>query len=474
MFENTSFYSYLVKLIGSKETKEFFESVKDEFPKTLRVNILKTDKNFLKERLIKKGFILKENPLYENSFEVIYEPYEIGKTLEHYAGLFYIQEKSSLLPVKILKPEKGQFILDIASAPGSKATQIGEIMENKGVLVCNDIHLPRIKALTHNIDRIGLINTAITMMDGVQFGKFYFESFDKILVDAPCSSMGTLHKAKEVLSWWNEREVNFYKIIQKKLLVSAIKALKVGGEIVYSTCTLTVEENEELIDEILKSYPVEVMKIDKLNINEERGITEYRDKKFSKEIEKAIRIWPHKSKMEGFFIVKMKKIDKLKKEKDYVLKKEYRKLLKRDNSEVRRFLKFLKEYFGIDESYFDDKIFKLKNDIWLLSEDFEKFEIPHSFREGMRIARLHNNEYKLTTNFVQLVFPFIKKNIYEIKNSEDAIKILKGFDIEISDKERDGFKVLVYDGICLGIGIKRENKIKSQIPKSRRFEEIVL
>lgn len=473
MFNNTSFYSYLVKLIGSKETKEFFESVRYEFPKTLRVNILKTDKNFLKERLIRKGFILKENPIYENSFEFIYEPYEIGKTLEHYAGLFYIQEKSSLLPVKILKPEKGEFILDIASAPGSKATQIGEIMENKGVLVCNDIHLPRVKALTHNIDRIGLINVSVTMMDGVEFGKFYFEKFDKILVDAPCSSMGTVHKAKEVLSWWNEREVNFYKSIQKKLLVSAIKALKEGGEIVYSTCTLTVEENEELIDEILKNYPVEVMKIDELNINEERGIIEYMGKRFSKEIERAIRIWPHKSKMEGFFIVKLKKIGKLKKERDYLVKKEYRKLLKKGDSEIKRFLKFLYEYFGVEEVYFEDKIFKLKGDIWLLSEDFEKFEVPHSFREGMRIARHYNDGYKLTTNFVQLVFPFIKKNIYEIKNSEDAIKILKGLDIEVSEKE-EGFKVLLYDSICLGMGVKRGNKIKSQIPKSRRFEEILI
>ncbi len=463
-----------MKLIGSKETKEFFESVRDEFPKTLRVNILKTDKNFLKERLIKKGFILKENPVYENSFEVIYEPYEIGKMLEHYAGLFYIQEKSSLLVSKILNPKRGEIVLDIASAPGSKGTHMSEMMENKGVLVLNDIHLPRIKALTHNVDRIGLINTAITMMDGVKFGKFYFEKFDKILVDAPCSSMGTVHKAKEVLSWWNEREVNFYKSIQKKLLVSGIKALKEGGEIVYSTCTLTVEENEELIDEILKNYPVEVMKIDELNINEERGITEYMGKRFSKEIEKAIRIWPHKSKMEGFFIVKLKKIDKLKKEKGYVVKKEYRKLLKKADSEIKRFLKFLYEYFGVEEFFFDDKVFKLKGDIWVLTEDFEKFEVPHSFREGMRVARLRGNEYKLTTNFVQLIFPFIKKNIYEIKNPDDALKILKGFDIDCFENVEDGFKVLLYDNICLGIGVKRGNKIKSQIPKSRRFEEIVV
>ncbi len=474
MFKNTSFYSYLLRLIGSKETKEFFETVKDEFPKTIRINILKTDKEFVKERLIKKGFILKENPLWENSFEVIYEPYEIGKTIEHYAGLFYVQEKSSLLPVKILEPKPDEVILDIASAPGSKATQIGEKMQNKGVLVCNDIHLPRVKALTHNLDRIGLINTAVTMIDGARFGELYYEKFDKVLVDAPCSSMGTVHKSKEVLSWWNEREINWFKMIQKKLLVSGLKALKPGGILVYSTCTLTVEENEELVDEIIKNFPVELLKIESLNINEERGVTEYMDKKFSKELEKAIRIWPHKSNMEGFFIVKMKKVESIKRNRKFYLNREYRKILKKSNSEIIKFLNYLRDYFGIDKKIFDDKIFKISKGIWLLSKEMQDFGIPHSFREGLRMARFYKNEYKLTTNASQVLFPYIKKNIYEIKNEEDALKVLKGLDIKADMNESDGFKVLVYDGICLGMGVKRGEKLKSQIPKSRRFEEIIL
>jgi len=474
LFKNTSFYSYLIRLIGSKETKEFFEAVKEEFPKIIRINPLKTNKEFVKQRLTKGGFILKENPLWENSFEVIYEPYEIGKTLEHYAGLFYVQEKSSLLPVKILDPKPGEIVLDIASAPGSKATQMGEVMESKGILVCNDIHLPRVKALTHNLDRIGLINTAVTMLDGAIFGELYYEKFDRVLVDAPCSSMGTVHKAKEVLSWWNEREINWFKMIQKKLVISGLKALKIGGILVYSTCTLTVEENEELIDEIINDYPVELLEIENLNINEERGITEYMGKKFSKEIEKAIRIWPHKSNMEGFFIVKMKKTGSIKRKREVYLKKEYRKILKRDGSEIIRFLNYLKNYFGIDERIFDDKIFKISKGIWLLSKEMQDFDIPHSFREGLRIARFYKNEYKLTTNASQILFPHVKKNIYEIKNREDALKILKGGDIKVDIGEKDGFKILLYDGICLGMGVKRKGRLKSQIPKSRRFEEIIL
>ena len=474
MFKNTSFYSYLLRLIGSKETKEFFEAVKDEFPKTIRINILKVDREFVKERLIKKGFILKENPLWENSFEVVYEPYEIGKTIEHYAGLFYVQEKSSLLPVKILAPKPGEKILDIASAPGSKATQIGEVMRNTGVLVCNDIHLPRVKALTHNLDRIGLINTAVTMIDGARFGELYYEKFDRVLVDAPCSSMGTVHKSKEVLSWWNEREINWFKMIQKKLLISGLKALKPGGILVYSTCTLTVEENEELVDDLIKNFPIEIMEIEGLNIGEDRGITEYMDRKFSKELEKAIRIWPHKSKMEGFFIVKIRKIGNIKRRKEFYLNREYRKILKKSDSEVIKFLNYLRDYFGIEKEVFEDRIFKISKGIWLLSKEMENFEIPHSFREGLRIARFYKHEYKLTTNAAQILFPYIKRNIYEIKNEEDARKVLKGLDIKADINEKDGFKVLVYDGICLGMGVKRGEKLKSQIPKSRRFEEIIL
>ncbi len=474
MYKNTSFYSYLLKILGTKETKEFFEATREEFPKVIRINPLKTNKDSIKQRLTKKGFILKDNPIWGNSFEVIYEPYEIGKTIEHYAGLFYIQEKSSLLPVKILNPKPGEKILDIASAPGSKATQIGEMMNNKGILVCNDIHLPRIKALTHNIDRIGLIITAITMIDGAKFGNIYFEKFDKVLVDAPCSNMGTIHKSKEVLSWWNEREINWFKMIQKRLLISGIKALKEGGTLVYSTCTLTVEENEELIDEIMKSYPVEIVEIEPLGVKEEKGLTEYQEKKFSKEIEKTIRIWPHKSLMEGFFIVKMRKIEKMKKNKEYYLKKEYRKILKTCDGVIKNLLNYLEKYYGIEKDIFDDKIFKISKGIWMLSQDMENFPIPHSFREGLRIARIRKEEFKLTTNAAQILFPYIKRNIYEIKNEEQAQIILKGGEIEIKENSGEGFKVISFDGICLGMGVVRGNKLKSQIPKSRRFEEIII
>ncbi len=459
--------------MGPKETKEFFEIVKEEFPKIIRINTIKIDGKSVKERLIKKGFVLKENPLWENSFEVIYEPYEIGKTLEHYAGFFYVQEKSSLLPVKILDPKPGEKVLDIASAPGSKATQIGEKMQNKGVLVCNDINLKRLKALTHNLDRIGLINTAVTMIDGAKFGELYYEKFDKVLVDAPCSSMGTVHKSKEVLSWWNEREVNWFKMVQKKLLISGLKALKPGGILVYSTCTLTVEENEELIDEIIKEYPVEILKIENLNIGEEEGIKEFEGKKFSEEVKKAIRIWPHKSKMEGFFIVKMRKMKSIKRKEEYYLNKEYRKLLKKEDPEIKKLLNYLREYYGIERRVFDDKIFKMSKGVWILSQEMENFEVPHSFREGLRIVRFYKEEYKLTTNAAQILFPYIKKNIYEIKEKQEALKILKGLDIKIDVNESDGFKILTYEGICLGTGVKRGDRLKSQIPKSRRFEEIL-
>jgi 16S rRNA (cytosine1407-C5)-methyltransferase len=312
------------------------------------------------------------------------------------------------------------------------------------------------------------------MLDGSRFGNLYYEKFDKVLVDAPCSSIGALHKVKEVLSWWNDREVNWFVNIQRRLLISAIKAVKPGGIIVYSTCTLTVEENELLINDIVEKYPIEVQKIEPLNINEEPGISEYHDKKLSPDIEKTIRIWPHKSFMEGFFIAKLLKTDKIKEQKPrHKKQKEYRKLLSINDGEIRKIVGFLEKEFGIEKDFFKDKLFKISKGVWLCSKEMEKFPVQESFREGLRLVRIHKQGIKLTTNAAQLVFPYIKRGVLNIDSEEKVLKILKGEEVEINERG-EGTRVIVYDGICLGMGVLRNKKLKSQIPMSRRFKEIIV
>ena len=145
--------------------------------------------------------------------------------------------------------------------------------------------------LIHNIDRMNIINIGVLSQKGELLSKVYNDYFDKILVDAPCSALGSLQKKQEVSNWWSEERVSMIAAIQMKLLVAAIRMVKTGGEIVYSTCTLTPEENELIINQVLRKYPVEVLDID-LPIKAHEGFISYKGEKLNPYIQKARRIIP--------------------------------------------------------------------------------------------------------------------------------------------------------------------------------------
>ena len=181
------------------------------------------------------------------------EPGELGRALEHILGYYYVQELASMLPVLVLKPKPNEKILDLASAPGSKTTQMASKMENAGLIIANEISLGRIKILASNTERCGVMNTIITKKEGSAICKRFEKQnflFDKILVDAPCSGEGTLRSSYKTYKMWNPNTIKKLSRIQKHLLESAIEILKPGGEIVYSTCTHAPEENEEVVDDI--------------------------------------------------------------------------------------------------------------------------------------------------------------------------------------------------------------------------------
>ncbi|MEO0202836.1 MAG: RsmB/NOP family class I SAM-dependent RNA methyltransferase [candidate division WOR-3 bacterium] len=253
MLLNKQLESYL-----REHYKENFESF-IEWSKTplrpvIRVNTLKANIQDVYKRLSKKGFILSRIEYINFAFRVEYYPYEIGNTLEHYLGYIYVQEISSMLPAIFLEPKSGEIILDLCSAPGSKTTLISQIMNNKGVIIANDADINRTSALAFNIDRMGCLNVIITQYKGEYFYKYYGNYFDKVLVDAPCSAIGTIHKNKEIIKWWSYKKVNKFSNLQKKLIESGFLCLKENGTLIYSTCTITREENEDVVNYLLRKY----------------------------------------------------------------------------------------------------------------------------------------------------------------------------------------------------------------------------
>lgn len=308
------FVSRMQELLPNEnDFKAYIEILKHKSVRSIRCNTLKISSEKLKTRLEDKGWKISQ-PFSEYKeimiIESELEPGELGRALEHILGYYYIQEIASMLPVLALKPKVGEFVLDMCASPGSKTTQIAASMNNTGVIIANEISLGRIKILASNLEMCGVTNTMITKKDGTlllkKFKKLGYE-FDKILVDAPCSGEGTLRSSPKTYRMWSIHTIRKLSKIQKNLVVSAIEMLKPKGELVYSTCTHAPEENEEIVDFILKKFPnMEIEKVT-LPINPREGITRWQDKEYLEDVKYACRIYPQDNNTEGFFIAKFKK-----------------------------------------------------------------------------------------------------------------------------------------------------------------------
>ncbi len=277
--------------------------------RSIRVNTLKISIKELKKRL-EKNWNLEQIPWCNEGFWIEHikkERRDIGNLIEHSLGYFYTQEAASMIPPIVLEPKPHEIVLDIAASPGSKTTQIAQYMQNKGILIANDYTIERMKPLSINLQRCGVTNTIITLMEGQWFKKSGIE-FDKVLVDAPCSGTGTIRKSLKTIGIWNPDMIRRLSITQKQLIETGFNLLKKDGTLVYSTCSLEPEENEEVVDFLLKKYENAKLEEIKLNIKKSNPILEFDGKKYSEDIEKCLRIWPQDNDTEGFFIAKIKKI----------------------------------------------------------------------------------------------------------------------------------------------------------------------
>ena len=308
------FLERMSALLG-KDMDSYLEFIKKPLAKSIRCNTLKISPEELLKRLRSKGWSI-DQPFKDNPEIMIIKndlaPGEIGRSMEHLLGYYYIQEIASMLSVLALKPGPGELVLDIAAAPGSKTTQIAAVMKNTGTIIANDVSLKRLKILASNIERCGATNTIITKKDGIALCRRLKEQgfqFDKILVDAPCSGEGTLRSSPVTYLMWNPRTIKILSRLQKGLLASAVEILKPNGEIVYSTCTHAPEENEEVVDFVLKEFGNDI-NIEKINLPVKcrPGITNWSDNNYNKNIEKSCRIYPQDNDTEGFFIAKMRRV----------------------------------------------------------------------------------------------------------------------------------------------------------------------
>lgn len=305
------FLEKLDDFVPADKKQTVLESFLHRKPSTFRANTLKITADELEKELKTLGIEIERVPWYKDAFVLKNVPQKVlAETKFYKEGYLYVQSLSSMIPPLVLEPQPNEIILDMTAAPGSKTTQIAMLMNNTGTLVANDKSRIRNFRLTANLKLQGVTNTHVLSQPGEFLWKKYPEYFDRVLVDVPCSMEGRFFvEDPKTYQDWTPGKVKQLSEMQKWLLRSAVSSTRVGGTIVYSTCTLSPEENEEVINWILKKEggAVELEDISIKDLLTDKGLTHYKNRIFDERLSKTVRIYPSID-MEGFFIAKLRKI----------------------------------------------------------------------------------------------------------------------------------------------------------------------
>jgi NOL1/NOP2/sun family putative RNA methylase len=283
------------------KVREFLSKMETTPTQYIRVNTLKISKADLVSRLLSKGFELKSTVMPE-VLAVRKAPLPTGATSEYMLGHYYIQDLSSCMAVDALDVAPGQFVLDVAAAPGGKTTFMAQKMNNSGAIIALEPNGRRARSMSFNLTRCGVYNTCIFKSDGLYAGKFEMK-FDRVLLDAPCSCEGVLAKDPTRKSSHTPEDVDYCSKIQESLIEAAASCVKPDGIMVYSTCSFAPEENEMVVDRLLRKFG---------NITLEpvaygsSGLTRFGDLEFNGQLKYAHRLYPHLDDTTGFFIARLR------------------------------------------------------------------------------------------------------------------------------------------------------------------------
>jgi 16S rRNA (cytosine1407-C5)-methyltransferase len=306
------FEARLIELIPNTVTQLEIKKTFIRRPTTFRVNTLKSTLSKVKKELQTNGFKVSQPVWSSIAFQLDNLSKRDLMELDIYKnGEIYIQSFASQLPPVVLDVKPNHLVLDLTAAPGSKTSQLSAMMQNKSQIVANDCNKVRFFKLKHNLENLGVTNATLKLEDGSRLAGFtdYENYFDRILLDAPCSAEARFVIGEiKTFGFWSEPKVKAMAKKQRKLLFSAWRALKPGGILVYSTCTISPEENELMIDKFMQKHdnvklvPIEIDGVKKLEISEQ-----WRTKTINPEIiKKTFRIKPSLN-TEGFYVAKLQK-----------------------------------------------------------------------------------------------------------------------------------------------------------------------
>lgn len=427
-----AFMKKMERLLGD-EYADFISGYEDSRLYGLRYNPLKSTKE---EFLKRQPF---ELTAVEWSEEGFYYTGQAGKHVLHEAGAYYIQEPSAMAVAEALEPKPGEKILDLCAAPGGKTTHIAGKMMGEGLLVSNEIVPERARILSQNVERMGISNTVVCNETPERLAGFFPCFFDRILVDAPCSGEGMFRKDETAIEMWSPENVKLCAQRQLKILEQAAMMLKAGGVLVYSTCTFSPEENEDVINEFIKSHG-----------------------EFY--IENTMRLWPHKIAGEGHFIARLRKEEGLNP-----------KCLKPKIQETIDGYKLCRDFLYKESGICDELISKLLSNshitsfgeqIYLVPPDMISLQGIKIIRAGLHLGTDKKNRFEPSHALAMYLTPDDVDKSYEL-TKEQAKKYIKGETL-VCDSNLKGWILLTVNGYSIGFGKAGGGWIKNHYPKGLR------
>lgn len=398
----------------------------------------------------------------------------IGRNWAYQTGLYQTQEEVSLLPAIALDPQPGETVLDLCAAPGGKTAQMAVMMNNTGTLIANDRNYGRLRAVGHMIKRLGLFNIATTALDGTSYPALR-DHFDRVLVDAPCGCEGTWRKSEKKAVMPNRKASLAMSTIQYRLLEKAMQLTRVGGRIVYSTCTFAPEENEAVVSHLLSEHGdcVKIIPIHIPNWESSAGITHWQDDTYHADVKHGMRVWPHQNDSGGFFIALLEKTASKTR---YPKPADIRTETPSNEPAISTVIQEVTARFGIDPALFTGYNAQANNHRGMYLYP-PSLKIPAKLpidAAGLFAIKTKVKHPKLSTPAAMWITPHAKQNCIELTKSQRDEYLFRE-DIYLNAKQvkkirGTGYVLVSYLGIGLGIGLYLEHtqgpeKLESLFPK---------
>ena len=429
---------------------DYLESFNDKRLYGLRVNNLKiSTEDFLKI----SPFKLTPIPWIENGF--YYE--ETDKPAKHpyyYAGLYYIQEPSAMTPANVLPIDEGDVVFDMCAAPGGKSTELAAKLNGTGLLITNDISNSRTKALLKNVEVSGVYNLCVLNEDPTKISGRFTEFFDKVLIDAPCSGEGMFRKDNKLIKAWEQSGPEVYSAIQKSIIIHGAKMLRPGGMMLYSTCTFSSLEDEESIKYLLDNCPD--MKLVDIKPYEgfTKGFTDIdNDNKYN--LDKCVRIFPHKMHGEGHFVALLKKDNP-----DDINNAHYTR-----GSFNTKIPDELKDFLANVSMDIDTKYINIRdNRVYYISRYMADEKGLRIIRNGLLLGELKKNRFEPSQALAMALTMRQYNNCINLSvDDERVVRYLKGETIDVDDfADSKGWALLCVDGYPLGWGKSNGSQLKNK------------